>query len=90
MDGDKEVKNTCGCPQGSIISTIMANIYLHHVTDEWIESIKQSHFRGRAELIRYADDMVYTFERPDEAMRRNKERIKKSGRRNEQHFVSHI
>ena len=47
----------------------MANIYLHHVTDEWFESIKQSHFRGRAELIRYADDMVYTFERPDEAKR---------------------
>lgn len=69
MDGDKEVKNTCGCPQGSIISTIMANIYLHHVIDEWFESIKQSHFRGRAELIRYADDMVYTFERPDEAKR---------------------
>lgn len=69
MDGDKEVKNTRGCPQGSIISTIMANVYLHHVTDEWFESIKQSHFRGRAELIRYADDMVYTFERPDEAKR---------------------
>ncbi len=69
MDGNKEVKNTCGCPQGSIISTIMANIYLHHVIDEWFESIKQSHFRGRAELIRYADDMVYTFERPEEAKR---------------------
>jgi RNA-directed DNA polymerase len=69
MDGNKEMKNTCGCPQGSIISTIMANIYLHHVIDEWFENIKQSHFRGRAELIRYADDMVYTFERPEEAKR---------------------
>lgn len=47
----------------------MANIYLHHVIDEWFENIKQSHFRGRAELIRYADDMVYTFERPEEAKR---------------------
>lgn len=37
--------------------------------DEWLESIKHSHFRGRAELIRYANDMVYTFERQDEAIR---------------------
>lgn len=69
MEGKRDIKNTCGCPQGSIISTIMANIYLHHVMDEWFESIKLSHFRGRAELIRYADDMVYTFERQDEAKR---------------------
>lgn len=69
MEGNKEIKNICGCPQGSIISTIMANIYLHHVIDEWFETIKRSHFRGRAELIRYADDMVYTFERPEEAKR---------------------
>ncbi len=67
MDAGKEMKNTCGCPQGSIISPIMANIYLHHVMDEWFESIKRTHLRGRAELIRYADGMVYTFERPDEA-----------------------
>jgi retron-type reverse transcriptase len=69
MEGKRDIKNTCGCPQGSIISTIMANIYLHHVMDEWFESIKHAHFRGRAELIRYADDMVYTFERQDEAKR---------------------
>jgi len=69
IEGKREIKNTCGCPQGSIISPIMANIYLHHVMDEWFESIKQSHFRGRAELIRYADDMVYTFERLEEAKR---------------------
>jgi RNA-directed DNA polymerase len=69
IEGERDIKNTCGCPQGSIISTIMANIYLHHVMDEWFESIKHSHFRGRAELIRYADDMVYTFERQDEAKR---------------------
>ncbi len=69
IEGKRKIENTCGCPQGSIISPIMANIYLHHVMDEWFESIKQSHFRGRAELIRYADDMVYTFERQDEAKR---------------------
>ena len=69
IEGKRYTKNTCGCPQGSIISPIMANIFLHYVTDEWFETIKQSHLRGRSELIRFADDMVFTFERQDEANR---------------------
>lgn len=69
MDGKQEAKNTCGCPQGSILSPILANIYLHHVIDEWFESIKQTHIRGQAELIRFADDMVFVFQRQGEAHR---------------------
>lgn len=53
--------NAIGCPQGSIISSILANVYLHHVIDSWFEEIKHSHFRGKAEAIRYADDMVFAF-----------------------------
>ena len=64
-----DVNNSCGCPQGSIISPILSNIYLHHVIDEWFEEIKSTHIRGRAELIRYADDMVFTFEIQGEAER---------------------
>ena len=56
-DGEDKT-NIRGCPQGSIISPILANIYLHYVIDEWFESIKQTHLRGRAELIRFADDSV--------------------------------
>lgn len=62
-------ENTCGCPQGSVVSPVLANIYLHYVIDEWFELIKQTHIRGRAELIRYADDMVFTFEIQSEAKR---------------------
>lgn len=59
---NKTVKpNTIGCPQGSIISSILANVYLHHVIDSWFEEIKHNHFRGKAEAIRYADDMVFAF-----------------------------
>lgn len=61
--------NTCGCPQGSVISPILANIYLHHVIDEWFDAIKLSHLRGKATLVRFADDMVFTFEWQDDAKR---------------------
>ncbi|MEO8402662.1 MAG: reverse transcriptase domain-containing protein [Gammaproteobacteria bacterium] len=67
---NKTVKpNSIGCPQGSIISSTLANIYLHHVIDSWFEEIKPNHFRGRAETIRYADDMVFTFSDPRDAER---------------------
>lgn len=68
-ENGREIKNTCGCVQGSIISPILANIYLHYVIDEWFDSIKQTHIHGRAEQIRYADDMVFTFQRQIEAKR---------------------
>ncbi|HHX8417254.1 TPA: reverse transcriptase domain-containing protein [Legionella pneumophila] len=57
-NGDKAVENVCGCPQGSIISPILANIYLHYVIDVWFAEISKTHIRGRAQVIRYADDSV--------------------------------
>ncbi len=67
--GKHDIINSCGCPQGSIVSPILANIYLHHVIDEWFEQIKRSHIRGQAELVRFADDMVFVFEQISEAKR---------------------
>ena len=58
--------NKQGCPQGSIISPILANIYLHYVIDIWFEEIKRTHIRGWAEMVRYLDDMVFIFQnKPD-------------------------
>ncbi|MQH38717.1 group II intron reverse transcriptase/maturase, partial [Escherichia coli] len=66
----KEIsENEQGCPQGSALSPILANIYLHHVIDEWFAQITRSHIHGRAEMVRYADDMVFTFELFSEAKR---------------------
>ena len=66
----KEIsENEQGCPQGSALSPILANIYLHHVIDEWFAQITRSHIHGRAEMVRYADDMVFTFEFFSEAKR---------------------
>jgi hypothetical protein len=67
-DGEA-VPTTRGCPQGSIISPILANIFLHHAIDVWFTEIKRSHLKERAELIRYADDMVFVFESPQDAAR---------------------
>lgn len=50
-----------GTPQGSIVSPILANIYLHYVLDLWFEQEVKSKLKGRAVLIRYADDFVAGF-----------------------------
>ena len=68
QDG-KTTANTIGCPQGSILSPILANVYLHEVIDEWFETIKQTHLKGKAEEVRYADDMVFVFQHHWEAQK---------------------
>lgn len=50
-----------GTPQGSVISPILANIYLHYVLDLWFEKVVKKHCEGDAYLIRYADDFVAIF-----------------------------
>ena len=58
-----------GSPQGGVISPLLANIYLHYVLDTWFAEEVQPRLRGRAFLIRYADDFVIGFEREDDARR---------------------
>lgn len=58
-----------GCPQGSIISPILANIFLHHVLDKWFDAINISHLRGTGKAIRFADDAVFIFNSKSEANR---------------------
>ena len=58
-----------GTPQGGVISPLLANVYLHYVLDEWFHQVVKPRMRGRAFLIRYADDLVIGFEREDDARR---------------------
>jgi group II intron reverse transcriptase/maturase len=58
-----------GCPQGSIVSPILSNIYLHHVIDSWIDEISKSHLSGETAMVRFADDMVFIFQRREDADR---------------------
>jgi group II intron reverse transcriptase/maturase len=50
-----------GSPQGGVISPLLANIYLHYVLDVWFEREVKPRLKGRAFLIRYADDFVMGF-----------------------------
>jgi RNA-directed DNA polymerase len=50
-----------GTPQGGVISPLLANVYLHYVLDVWFAEEVQPRLRGRAFLIRYADDFVMGF-----------------------------
>lgn len=63
----KSELNRLGCPQGSIISPILSNIYLHKVVDSWFLEIKDRHLQGKAEMVRFADDMVFVFQKGEDA-----------------------
>src|SRR5215470_19356756 len=67
-DGQLLVSET-GTGQGQIISPLLANVYLHYVLDEWFEREVKPCLRGRAFLIRYADDFVIGFQDEADARR---------------------
>lgn len=56
-----------GTPQGGVISPLLANIYLHHVLDEWFVTEVQPRMKGKTWLVRFADDLVIGCEREDDA-----------------------
>ena len=58
-----------GSPQGGVISPLLANVYLHYVLDLWFEQEVQPRLKGRAFLIRYADDFVIGFTNEEDARR---------------------
>ena len=58
-----------GSPQGGVISPVLANAYLHEVLDTWFERTVKPRLKGRASLIRYADDAVLVFEAEGNARR---------------------
>src|SRR5262249_32377778 len=53
--------------QGSGLSPLLGNVYLHHVLDRWFEREVKLKLRGEAVLLRFCDDFVITFERREDA-----------------------
>jgi retron-type reverse transcriptase len=71
-----------GTPQGSVISPLLANVYLHYVFDLWIEAWRKKVARGDVILVRFGDDLVVGFESRAEAelfLKAFKERLAKFG-----------
>lgn len=58
-----------GTPQGGVVSPLLANIYLHYVLDVWFEQMVKPCLKGRAFLVRYADDFVMGFAGEEDARR---------------------
>ena len=61
---------TCFCyVVGGVISPVLANIFLHHVLDEWFVQEVKPRMRGHCFMVRFADDFVIGFQHEDDARR---------------------
>ncbi len=69
MEGGMVHHPESGTPQGGVISPLLANIYLHDALDIWFEREVKPRLRGRATLMRFADDFVMVFETKADAER---------------------
>jgi len=67
FEEDRYIPTKQGTPQGSIISPILANIYLHYVLDLWFEKVLKKQINGEVCLIRYADDFIIATQYQDQA-----------------------
>ncbi len=56
-----------GTPQGGIISPLLANIYLHHVLDQWLLEWRRTRARGEVCYVRFADDFVVAAQYEEDA-----------------------
>ena len=52
LDGKEMVFPDKGSPPGSVISPLLANVYLHEVLDTWLETVVKAHCRGHVVLYR--------------------------------------
>src|SRR6266851_1641382 len=58
-----------GTGQGSVISPLLANVYLHYVFDLWAERWRRREATGDMNMVRYADDLVAGFQHENDARR---------------------
>jgi len=56
-----------GTPQGSVISPLLANIYLDEVMDKWMTTWRREQVQGDVIAVRYVDDAVFGFQHETEA-----------------------
>ena len=69
LEGVELSTSETGTAQGSVLSPLLGNVYLHHALDRWFEQRVKPRLRGQASLVRYADDFVIGFETEKDAQR---------------------
>lgn len=82
LEQGKLLKSDKETPQGGIISTVLENIYLHFVLDDWFEKVVKKQLIGYSGMVRYADDVVAGFKNKSETecfLRSVKKRLQKFG-----------
>jgi RNA-directed DNA polymerase len=62
-------RTTVGTAQGSVISPLLANVFLHYVLDLWADQWRNRHASGSVIIVRYADDFVMGFQNRSDAER---------------------
>jgi group II intron reverse transcriptase/maturase len=69
LDGGRLMRTEVGTPQGSVLSPLLANVYLHYVLDLWVNSWRKRYARGKVYIVRYADDSFMGFQYKSDAER---------------------
>jgi RNA-directed DNA polymerase len=69
MEEGKWSEPKTGSPQGSVISPLLANIYLHYAFDLWVNVWRKKWAQGEVVVIRYADDSIVGFQYQTDADR---------------------
>lgn len=67
LEDGKRMRKVEGTPQGSSVSPILANVYLHYAFDLWAHQWRQKKARGEVIIVRFADDIVMGFQYRDDA-----------------------
>ena len=69
MEGQRWSETVQGTPQGSGISPLLANIFMHYALDLWVHQWRKRYARGRVIIVRYCDDFVMGFQYEGDARR---------------------
>jgi len=69
MEGKNFINSDLGTPQCGVISPMLANIFLHHVLDDWYIKEVKPRLKGRSFIIRFADDFIIACELKSDAER---------------------
>jgi len=69
LEGGQWTETVEGTPQGSGISPLLANVFLHHVLDQWVQAWRRRYARGEVIIVRYCDDFVMGFQLEEDGRR---------------------